>query len=319
MAQAPANDQAIVQYGPYGSKARENYRWHLSANERITEVLVNHYDYVDAIGFKVIRPDGTTYTVRFGGKNSKHSKIVLKSGEYPTGFGGKYGKIRGLNKICIVSLKVYTNLCAKGYGPYGHEKLADNVQDFESPLQNGYPLVGVFGAQDGIVLESLGVMLMEVQTILQYGPYGSMLPETYRWQLSDSERITQIIINHGNVVDAIGFLIAKPDGTTYSKRFGGITPNPSIIVLKSGEYPTGFSGQYGYDNDHNQVGIAKIKVYTNLNPQGYGPYGLAEDVDNITNFESPLQYGWPLVGVFGASNDTLESVGVFLKKVLSSS
>ncbi|XP_057540468.1 uncharacterized protein LOC130818342 isoform X2 [Amaranthus tricolor] len=165
------------------------------------------------------------------------------------------------------------------------------------------------------------ILLLEFlfQAIVQYGPYGSMFPETYRWQLSDSERITQIIINHGNVVDAIGFLISKPDGTTYSKRFGGNTPNPSIIVLKSGEYPTGFSGQHGYDNDHNQVGIAKIKVYTNLNPQGYGPYGLAEDVDNINDFETPLQYGLPLVGVFGACDDTLESVGILLKKVLSSS
>ncbi|CAO2833616.1 unnamed protein product [Amaranthus hypochondriacus] len=152
------------------------------------------------------------------------------------------------------------------------------------------------------------------QPIVQYGPYGSQVTQTYNWKVSDSERISAVTVNHGYVVDAIGFELTKPDGSKYNVRFGSNTPNPANIPMKSGEYPTGFSGQYGYDRDRKQVGIVKIKVYTNLNPQGYGPYGLAEDVDNITNFESPLQYGWPLVGVFGAADDYLESIGVFLRE-----
>ncbi|CAO2833612.1 unnamed protein product [Amaranthus hypochondriacus] len=152
------------------------------------------------------------------------------------------------------------------------------------------------------------------QPIVQYGPYGSQVTQTYSWQVSDSDRISQVIVRHGYIVDAVGFQLTRPDGSTHNVQFGGNGGTASTISLKSGEYVTGFSGQYGYDKDRKQVGIAKIKVYTNMNPQGYGPYGLAEDVDNITNFESPLQYGWPLVGVFGAADGYLESIGVFLRE-----
>ncbi|CAO2833610.1 unnamed protein product [Amaranthus hypochondriacus] len=156
--------------------------------------------------------------------------------------------------------------------------------------------------------------MKQAQPIVQYGPYGSQVTPTYNWQVSDSDRITQVIVRHGYIVDAVGFQLTRPDGSTHNVQFGGNGGSESIISLKSGEYVTGFSGQYGYYADGNEVTIAKIKVYTNLNPQGYGPYGLAEDVNNITNFESPLQYGWPLAGVFGAANQYLESIGVFLRE-----
>lgn len=57
--------------------------------------------------------------------------------------------------------------------------------------------------------------------IEQYGPYGSQLPENYRFQLAEGEKFCQVTVRHGYIVDAIGFKVAKPDGSTYSVSFGG--------------------------------------------------------------------------------------------------
>lgn len=59
------------------------------------------------------------------------------------------------------------------------------------------------------------------QVIKRNGPYGSQLPQNYDMQLEDGEHIKEVIIRHGLIVDAIGFMIAKLGGGTTTKIFGG--------------------------------------------------------------------------------------------------
>ncbi|XP_048493771.1 protein GOS9-like [Beta vulgaris subsp. vulgaris] len=158
------------------------------------------------------------------------------------------------------------------------------------------------------------------QVIEQYGPYGSQLPENYRVQLADGEHFTKLTVDSGFVVDGIKFEIAKPDGRTRTVQIGGSGPPSSThfvnkIVLKNGEYLTRVSGTYGYDRDRKQVGVATLKIHTNLNPQGYGPYGKGKNVDNLTCFSSPNKTDSPVVGVFGRCNANIESIGVLLRKL----
>ncbi|XP_010686275.2 protein GOS9 [Beta vulgaris subsp. vulgaris] len=161
------------------------------------------------------------------------------------------------------------------------------------------------------------------KVIEQYGPYGSQLPENYRVQLADGERFTKVSVEHGYVVDAFKFEIAKPDGTTRTEWVGYGSPptethHISQIVLQDGEYLTKFSGKFGTDVPRNQFGIATLKIHTNFNRAGYGPYGLGGwGMDNLTDFSSPDITDGPVVGVFGRHHIALNSVGVFVRKEFS--
>ncbi|KNA06257.1 hypothetical protein SOVF_182420 [Spinacia oleracea] len=152
--------------------------------------------------------------------------------------------------------------------------------------------------------------------IEQYGPYGSQCPENYSFQLEQGETIKEVIIGHGFIVDAIGFVVAKPCGGTYTKMFGGSCGNKSKIVLKCGEKITQISGTYGnYSYMGNKCVIATMKIHTNLCPTGYGPFGQGKAVSCAQKFASPLPLDGPIVGVFGRSHNYLESVGIFVKKM----
>lgn len=76
------------------------------------------------------------------------------------------------------------------------------------------------------------------------------------------------------------------------------------------------SGTYGnYKDQKDQCLVATLKIHTNLNPNGYGPYGQGKDVPNPQKFSSPMLIDGPMVGVFGRHNNYLESVGVLIRKV----
>ncbi|KAL2944842.1 Mannose/glucose-specific lectin, partial [Bienertia sinuspersici] len=149
------------------------------------------------------------------------------------------------------------------------------------------------------------------QVIEPYGPYGSQLPENYRMQLEEGDRITEVTIRHGAIVDAIGLTVAKKNGNTVYQQFGGNGGAPAKIVLEDGEYLTRISGTYGnYQYQENEVVVGSITIHTNLKPIGYGPYGKNGSVENVQKFTSPEQSDGPIVGVFGRNNKYLESVGV---------
>ncbi|KAL2944841.1 Mannose/glucose-specific lectin [Bienertia sinuspersici] len=158
------------------------------------------------------------------------------------------------------------------------------------------------------------------QVIVQYGPYGSQCPENYSMKLEGCETIKEVIIRHGFIVDAIGFVVAKPCGSTVTKMFGGHCGNESRIKLRCGEYITQISGTYGnYKWQRNQCTIATLKIHTNFCPSGYGPYGQGRDVCNVHCFSSPLPTDGPIIGFFGRHNNYLESTGIFVKKDCSCS
>ncbi|KNA20514.1 hypothetical protein SOVF_051700 [Spinacia oleracea] len=153
----------------------------------------------------------------------------------------------------------------------------------------------------------------------KYGPYGSQNPENYSYKFQEGESIKHVIVRYGYIVDAIEFVVAKPNGDTYTKMFGGDNENQSIkFAFKSGEKLTQFSGTYGnYKYQGNQCLIATIKIHTNLCPSGYGPFGRGMGVEHVRNFSTPLPLNGPIVGVFGRHHNYLESVGIFVKKITS--
>ncbi|XP_021755640.1 protein GOS9-like [Chenopodium quinoa] len=150
----------------------------------------------------------------------------------------------------------------------------------------------------------------------QYGPYGSQCPENYSFKLQEGESIKEVIVRHGFIVDAIGFVVAKPCGGTYTKMFGGTCGNESKIVLKCGEKITRISGTYGnYVYQGGQCLIATMKIHTNLCPNGYGPFGQGKGIEGTAkDFSSPCTLDGPIVGVFGRHHNYLESVGIFVEK-----
>ncbi|CAO2835858.1 unnamed protein product [Amaranthus hypochondriacus] len=306
-------DQAIESHGPYGSILRENYRVLLGAGEHITEITIRYGHIVDAIEFVIAKRDGRITNEKFGDGGGKKSKIVLQDGEYITRISGKYGYDRGRNKEEIASLKIHTNLCMEGYGPYGQGLDVETAYEFSSPILINKRIIGFFGRHNN-VLESIGVLLQKRNLIESYGPYGSKLPNNFCMQLEDGERITKIKLTHGWIMDSIGFVIAKPGKDFANVNFGGVGGSQSEITLRNGEYLIRISGTYGYDKGRKQDEIGSLKIHTNLCPAGYGPYGLALDVETAYDFSSPHLIDGPIVGVFGRSNNHLESIGVLSKK-----
>ncbi|CAO2835239.1 unnamed protein product [Amaranthus hypochondriacus] len=155
-----------------------------------------------------------------------------------------------------------------------------------------------------------------VKEMKKYGPYGSILPQNYEFELNEGESFSEIHVRHDHMVDAVGFLVSKPDQSTYRVQFGGDGGVLTRIVLENGEYLTRISGKYGYDTVRNYVAIGTLTVHTNIHPEGYGPFGLAGDIiaANLFEFQSPKNVGGPIVGFFGRSNILLESIGIIVRK-----
>ncbi|XP_021758603.1 uncharacterized protein LOC110723563 [Chenopodium quinoa] len=146
------------------------------------------------------------------------------------------------------------------------------------------------------------------EKIVEYGPYGSQSPTNYRIQLKEGERIKEVLVKHGWNVDAIGFLIERPDQSVVLEMTGEGGQTMSKIALKSGETVAGFSGTYGNKQDSgNMCVIATLKIHTNLCPEGYGPYGAQKGVSNVTFFTSTARADF--LGVFGRAGQYLESLG----------
>ncbi|KNA14922.1 hypothetical protein SOVF_102940 [Spinacia oleracea] len=234
-----------------------------------------------------------------------------------TGTSGNY-KYQTGNGVLIATLKIHTNLNVNGYGPFGKGIDVQNVEKFSSPNKSDVPaIVGFFG-RNGRYLESAGVMIPKKQVIEIYGPYGSQLPENYRMQLQDGERFKEVIVRYGSIVDSLGLVVAKRDGTTATFQFGGPGFYEGKVVLKDGEYLTRISGTFGNSSKYlpdNGVLIATMTIHTNLNPNGYGPFGKGIDVENVEKYSSPTLTDGPIVGFLGRKGKFLESVGVMIQKV----
>ncbi|KAL2944814.1 Horcolin [Bienertia sinuspersici] len=112
-------------------------------------------------------------------------------------------------------------------------------------------------------------------------------------QLEKGDRITEVTIRHGAIVDAIGLTVAKKYGNTVYQQFGGNGGAPAKV--------------YTYY-------ICSISFYFDRLCSEDGEYLTRISVENVQKFTSPEQSDGPLVGVFGRNNKYLESVGVLIRK-----
>lgn len=63
-----------------------------------------------------------------------------------------------------------------------------------------------------------------------------------------------------------------------------------------------------------------MTIHTNLNKNGYGPYGLGRKegeygAKNVSNFSSLTFFSDAIVGFYGGANQYLESIGLFVNPV----
>ncbi|KAL2944815.1 Mannose/glucose-specific lectin [Bienertia sinuspersici] len=153
------------------------------------------------------------------------------------------------------------------------------------------------------------------QVVEKYGPYGSQCATNWSMMLDECDTIKEVIIRHANIVDGIGFVIADATGCTTTRMVGGHGGKMSKLVLRPNEYITQLSGTHG---EHKGSGyerrITSLRIHTNLCPGGYGPYGLAKNVQNVCSFATPLAMHDPIVGFFGRQGKLLDSIGIYVKK-----
>ncbi|KAK9668032.1 hypothetical protein RND81_13G030600 [Saponaria officinalis] len=142
----------------------------------------------------------------------------------------------------------------------------------------------------------------------EFGPYGTQSAKNYSITFGPDESIKEVIVRHGFIVDAIGFVVVDQTGETYTKLFGGNSGDQTRIPLQSNEYITQISGTYGkYAYSSSDSNVATLSIHTNL--KQYGPYGRGEHVQNPSSFTSPTG---SVVGFFGRHSNYLESIGVYL-------
>ncbi|CAO2831434.1 unnamed protein product [Amaranthus hypochondriacus] len=151
----------------------------------------------------------------------------------------------------------------------------------------------------------------------QYGPYGNQYQkeiQRFSMKIEGNEIIKEVIIRHGKCIDAIGFVAG---GLTVTS--GALINNESKIKLRKGEFITkisGTSGEYTYAG-HDRV-ICTLKIYTNFNRKGYGPFGTGEDTKNITAFSSPDELEGRFVGFFGNAPGFIYSLGIYAERATKS-
>ncbi|KAK9668035.1 hypothetical protein RND81_13G030700 [Saponaria officinalis] len=142
----------------------------------------------------------------------------------------------------------------------------------------------------------------------EFGPYGTQSAKNYSITFGPDESIKEVIVRHGFIVDAIGFVVADQTGETSTKLFGGNSGDQTRILLQSNEYITQISGTYGkYAYSSRDSNVATLSIHTNL--KQYGPYGRGELVQNPSSFTSPTG---SVVGFFGRHSNYVESIGVYL-------
>ncbi|KAL2943620.1 Mannose/glucose-specific lectin, partial [Bienertia sinuspersici] len=145
----------IEKHGPYGSNCRTNWCLEINQCEGIVEVIISCGYIVDGIGFVIADSCGRTTTQWFGGRGGNCCRIRLGCNEYITKISGTYGVYSYCNRCVIASLKIHSNCCPGGYGPYGQGRCCCNVCRFSTSVYPCGAIVGFHG-RCGQYLESIG-------------------------------------------------------------------------------------------------------------------------------------------------------------------
>ncbi|CAO2835845.1 unnamed protein product [Amaranthus hypochondriacus] len=162
MAQLLQNKSKCVEkYGPYGNQSGQQWSMMLEPNEIISEIILRTGAVIDSIAFITAKPSncGCGWTAshrKFGGNggNSEY-KITLRSGEYITHISGAIGTWE--QKREVAKLRIHTNLCPAGYGPYGGGPYTHHYSEFSSPIPSSGRVSGFFGTLDHNYIQSIGI------------------------------------------------------------------------------------------------------------------------------------------------------------------
>lgn len=296
--------------GPFGRDCPPDWNFVLSPCETIKQVIVHGGFIVDGIDFVIADECGKVTPETFGGQGGNRYEITLKPDEFITHISGTYGVYSYSAQLQIATIKIHTNCCPNGYGPYGKGMSVSKVCSFSSTKQQGGRLVGFFGS-GGKYLDSIGVYIDE-NNIKKSGPWGSQSPTNWELKLGRDETIKQVNIRAGFIVDGIGFVIADSSFTVTTKYFGGNGGNSYTVTLNPNEIIKYITGTYGLYKYTGQQQIATIKIHTNYCPNGYGPFGEETGVSNVQSFStaSPCHVA---AGFFGRANQYLDSIGAYMK------
>ncbi|KAI3733867.1 hypothetical protein L6452_13325 [Arctium lappa] len=137
------------------------------------------------------------------------------------------------------------------------------------------------------------------------GPWGSN-SDGENWSFKAEGKITKILINHGDIIDSIGFASQDDDGNLlHSNRFGGFGGDPSEVNIDLDvEELNGIRGTIGYFDS--QMVVTSLSFSTEVNK--FGPFGR----ENGTHFSIPISKA-SFAGFYGRSGDYLHAIGVYIK------
>ncbi|XP_021859923.1 protein GOS9-like [Spinacia oleracea] len=151
MAQLAAQSQGVEKYGPYGCQTGQPWSMMLEPCESLCELIIKTGAVVDSITFVT-----TKCRRKFGGNggNAEH-KVTLQCGEHVTNISGAIGEWH--KNVDVTKLKIHTNLCKDGYGPYGGGPYTKYLYDFSSEVPSNGRVVGFFGTLENSYVQSIGL------------------------------------------------------------------------------------------------------------------------------------------------------------------
>ncbi|CAI9296858.1 unnamed protein product [Lactuca saligna] len=145
-----------------------------------------------------------------------------------------------------------------------------------------------------------------MKKIALIGPWGGSDGEN--WSFKAEGKITKIFINHGEVIDSIGFVSLDDDGNhLHSQRFGGYGGDYTEVHIDNDvEELNEISGTVGWFDG--KIVVTSLSFATDVNK--FGPFGR----ENGTHFSLPISKA-SFAGFYGRSSDYLHAIGVYLRPI----
>ncbi|KAL9233841.1 hypothetical protein vseg_008786 [Gypsophila vaccaria] len=100
---------------------------------------------VDGIGFEIVDNMDKSFVLWFSGPGGGTSEVTFGPDEYMTQISGTSGWWNGASMTLITSLKIHTNVCPHGYGPFGAGRDVSNNTPFTSSFLRDHAIVGFSG------------------------------------------------------------------------------------------------------------------------------------------------------------------------------
>lgn len=142
----------------------------------------------------------------------------------------------------------------------------------------------------------------------EMGPAGGRGGNLYTDFTYSNDKISQIVVWTGAVVDAIQLGRCRVDGTFYySDKHGGSGGTPGYFNLAADEYVTAVRG---YSNKTSRGAVLTAVAFT-TNKRMSGWYGQPSGV----SFELVVPDGFYITGLMGTSGGYLDSLGIYMTKL----